>query len=126
MIASVARTMRPGDWGVLAAAFAGVAALASFAWSSPLGDRVVVRRAGAVYAELPLRRDVRLAVPGPLGNSVVEVSRARARVASDPGPRQLCVRQGWIQRSGEVAMCLPNQVSIEIGGGRRPYDSLSY
>lgn len=126
MIGRLAGTMRPGDWGILAAALAGIAGLGLAAWSSPSGDRVVVRRAGEIYAELSLRRDTSLAVPGPLGTSVVEVRRARARVASDPGPRQLCVRQGWIQRNGEVAMCLPNQVSIEIGGGRRPYDSLSY
>ena len=122
----IAALVRPGDWVVVAAALAAVAATAALAWSSPVGDRVVVRRAGQVFAELPLRRDAQLAVAGPLGTSVIEVRHARARVATDPGPRQLCVRQGWIERSGEVAMCLPNQVSIEIGGGRPAYDSLNY
>jgi len=34
------------------------------------------------------------------------------------------VRQGWLSRPGEVAVCAPNQVSVEIRGGA--YDSLSY
>jgi hypothetical protein len=56
----------------------------------------------------------------------VEVSKHRARIAADPSPRQHCVKQGWLERAGEIALCLPNQVSIEIAGGVKRYDSLNY
>jgi hypothetical protein len=36
------------------------------------------------------------------------------------------VRQGWLTQAGEVAICLPNQVSLELIGSTKRYDSLSY
>jgi hypothetical protein len=47
-------------------------------------------------------------------------------VVSDPGLHQYCVRQGWLARAGEIAICAPNQVSVQILGGKETYDSLSY
>lgn len=120
------RGVRPGDWAVAAAAALAVAASFPLLWSGGVAERAVVRSAGRVVAELPLARDQTLAVPGPLGESVVTVRDGRARVESDPGPRQYCVRQGWLARAGDTALCLPNQVSVELVGRSRAYDSLSY
>lgn len=120
------RGVRPGDWLVLAVAALAVAASFPLLWSGGAAERAVVRSAGRVVAELPLGRDRTLVVPGPLGESVVRVQDGRARVESDPGPRQYCVRQGWLARAGDVAVCLPNQVSVELAGRARLYDSLSY
>jgi hypothetical protein len=66
-------------------------------------------------------------VPGPLGETRILVENGRARVLSDPGPRQYCVHQGWLSQAGEIAICAPNQVSLAIVGHQdNPYDSLSY
>jgi hypothetical protein len=73
-----------------------------------------------------LTHDRRLEVHGPLGTTTVVIEKQRVRVAADPGPRQYCVRQGWLSRAGEIAICAPNQVSVEIQGSRRAYDSLAY
>ena len=32
----------------------------------------------------------------------------------------------WLKQAGEIAVCLPNQVSLELSGGSKPYDSLNY
>jgi hypothetical protein len=95
-------------------------------WRPGQADRAIVRRGGEIFAELDLSRDRRIEVPGPLGATTVAVERGRARVVSDPGPRQYCVRQGWLARAGEIAICAPNQVSVEITGRIRAYDSLAY
>ena len=65
---------------------------------------------------LPLNRDDRVSVSGPLGQSIIEVRQRRVRVAASPGPRQICVRMGWLERSGESAICLPNQVVVRLEG----------
>jgi hypothetical protein len=118
--------LRPGDWLVAVGALAAVAASFPLAWSGGPAERAIVRSAGRVFAELPLSRDRTLSVPGPLGASVVAVKGGKARIESDPGPRQYCVRQGWLQRAGDIAVCLPNQVSLELAGRARLYDSLNY
>jgi len=87
------------------------------------GQAAVVRVGNEVIAEVPLGERRRFAVRGPLGETVIEVAAGKVRVVSDPGPQQLCVRQGWISRAGESLVCLPNRVVIQIPGPP-PYDSV--
>jgi hypothetical protein len=115
-----------GDWALLGIVSVLVCALAIHSWTSPGGERAVVRAGGKVFTELNLSRDGLLKVPGPLGLTRVEVVQHQVRIASDPSPRQICVKQGWLSRVGQAALCLPNQVSVEITGTSRPYDSLNY
>ena len=86
----------------------------------------MIRRGGEVFAELDLARNRRIDVPGPLGVTTIAVEKRRVRVVSDPGPRQYCVRQGWLERAGEIAICAPNEVSVQVAGGKAAYDSLNY
>lgn len=118
--------LRPGDW--LVAVCAAVLCAVSFplAWQGGHADKAVVRRGGEVFAELELARDRRIEVPGPLGSTIIAVEKGRVRVVADPGPHQYCVRQGWLDRPGQIAICAPNQVSVQIAGGKEAYDSLSY
>jgi hypothetical protein len=120
------KLLRGGDIGVVLGGVGVVAALAAYAWGGGRGDTVVVRAAGRVVETASLA-DVRsFAIAGPLGTTRIEIEPGRARVAADPSPRQLCVRQGWLTRAGQAALCLPNQVSLEIRGRDASYDTLGY
>lgn len=123
---SMMALIRRGDWGVLVLGVAAVGALIVHFWMGPVGQRLIIKRGGTVFLNASLERAFQVNVPGPLGMTRIEVRNHRARVQSDPGPRQLCVREGWIDHAGEVAICLPNQVSMEITGRVRAYDSLNY
>lgn len=123
---SLAHYLKPGDWLVVTAAALVVAWLFASLWQGGPAKRAVIRAKGEVFAEVPLDRDRTLKVPGPLGESVIRIRAGQARVAADPGPRQYCVKQGWLTRAGDAAICLPNQVSLELTGSARKYDSLSY
>ncbi len=118
--------IRPGDWLV----FLLVAALVGFSipqfWQGGLADRAIVRQEGKVFAEVDLRTRREILVPGPLGVTRIVIEPGRARVVADPGPRQYCVKQGWLMRPGEIAICAPNRVSLQITGRTKVYDSLSY
>lgn len=117
---------RPGDWLVAVAGLALAGYSALLLWQGGAPDGAVIRAGGQVFGKFPLDRARVVAVPGPLGITRVEIQPGRARVASDPGPRQYCVRQGWLSRAGAVAICAPNEVSLALTGGRADYDSLSY
>jgi len=118
--------LRPGDWLVAALALAFCAAAFPLAWQGGAAEKAVIRRGGEVFAELDLSRNRRIDVPGPLGVTTIAVEKRRVRVVSDPGPRQYCVRQGWLERAGEIAICAPNEVSVQVSGGKAAYDSLNY
>lgn len=118
--------LRPGDWVLLVLAIGGCGALFPWLWHGGIADRAIVKRDGQVVAELDLRSRRELFVDGPLGVTVIVAEPGRVRVHSDPGPRQYCVRQGWLARPGEIAICAPNHVSVQIVGRGSAYDSLNY
>lgn len=118
--------IKPGDWLTLLFGILFIVLLTLKLWSGGHADKAIIRSGGRIFSVVPLSRDQRIEVHGPLGTSIIAIQNRKARIASDPGPRQYCVRQGWLQQAGEIALCLPNQVSIELAGSRKMYDSLNY
>ncbi len=115
-----------GDWLTLLLGSVCVLLLTLKLWNGDLADTAIVRSGGKIFREVPLSHNQRINVPGPLGVSVIVIQQRKARIASDPSPRQYCVRQGWLEQAGEIALCLPNQVSVELIGSKKKYDSLNY
>ncbi len=118
--------IKPGDWLVILLGTLVVGISFPLLWQGGLADRAIVRQNGQIFADLDLRAKRQLEVPGPLGQTLIAIEPGRARVVSDPGPRQYCVRQGWLMRPGEIAICAPNRVSLQITGRTKVYDSISY
>ncbi|MBI5899689.1 MAG: NusG domain II-containing protein [Rhodocyclales bacterium] len=121
--------LRPGDWALLAVAAVLVAASFPLLWRGGVADRAIVKRDGQLVTELALNAPRRYEVQGAIGTTVIEVQPGRARVLSDPGPRQYCVQQGWLTRANAVAICAPNHVSLQLGGrggANAAYDSINY
>jgi len=126
MYSEALQHLKPGDWLTLMLGGIFVVVLTLNLWSGELADKAIIRSGGKIFKEVPLSRNQQIEVPGPLGVSIISIRNRKARVASDPSPRQYCVRQGWLQQAGEIALCLPNQVSVELTGSRKKYDSLNY
>ncbi|MEO6024230.1 MAG: NusG domain II-containing protein [Burkholderiales bacterium] len=122
----VQRFFKPGDWLTLALVCCSVGWLCATLWRHGAGDLVIVRSKGQVVSELSLQRNRTLSVTGPLGATVIEVKDQRVRIVSDPSPRQICVHHGWLKHVGEMALCLPNQVSVEVADARGRVDSVNY
>lgn len=116
----------PGDWLIIGLAAALVGLSIPMFWQGGMADRAIIRQEGQVFADIDLKARKQIEVPGPLGTTLIAVEPGRARVVSDPGPRQYCVRQGWLMRPGEIAICAPNRVSVQIAGRTKVYDSISY
>ena len=56
---------------------------------------------------------------------VIEFDGNRARVIDSPCRDKLCARAGWIERPGDVAVCLPQRVIVEIRGAGRGVDGVA-
>ena len=120
------RLIRPGDWLVIVLSALLIALSLPRLWQGGLADKAVIRLNGEIVATLTLQHPERMAVQGPLGPTWIEIAPGRARILSDPSPRQYCVKHGWLSHPGEVALCAPNRVSLQITGRTRVYDALSY
>jgi hypothetical protein len=123
---TVFRHIKIGDWLTLLSGSICVLLLTLTLWGGDLADKAIIRSGGKIFREIPLSHDQKIEVRGPLGISVIDIRQRKVRIASDPGPRQYCVRQGWLEQAGEIALCLPNQVSVELTGSTKRYDSLNY
>lgn len=120
------KLLRPGDVVVLLTGITGWLALSISLWQSGPAAEAQVRRDGVLVAAYPLSDDRTVTVEGALGATVIRIESGRARVVSDPGPRQYCVKQGWLSRPGELALCAPNHVSLSLTGGQPAYESMAY
>jgi len=118
--------IKPGDWLTILCGALLIVWLALTLWQGGAADKAIIRSGGKIFREVALNLDQTVTVPGPLGVSTIAIHNLQARIAADPSPRQYCVRQGWLKQAGEIAVCLPNQVSVELSGAQKKYDSLNY
>lgn len=49
-------------------------------------------------------------------SGTIEVNNGKIRFLKTQCPDQICVHTGWIERPGEIAVCLPSRVLIKIEG----------
>lgn len=48
--------------------------------------------------------------------NIIEIDNGRIRDKEDNSPDQVAVKQGWISEVGQIAICLPHKLVIEIIG----------
>lgn len=56
------------------------------------------------------------------GYNLIEIGDGKVRVIEADCPDKLDVKQGYIERPGEVIVCLPNKLVIEIKGESKDND----
>lgn len=119
--------VRPADAVVVALA----AALVGASWAALWGgggpaEFVEVAAPGQPGQRYELTADATLTVRGRLGDSRLEIRAGQVRFVDSPCVGRQCIHTGWLSRSGQVAACLPNGVVIEVAGGEREFDAVSF
>lgn len=92
-------------------------------YTAEAGDVLIVELAEAAPATHVLSNYGVLPVVGPLGVSEIEIGPQGVRVLSAPCVHKICMRQGWLQRAGDVAACVPNGLVLKIAG-TTPIDAM--
>ena len=95
-------------------------------WHFETGSVVQVNFKGETYGNFSLFQDKKISLIGKEGESVIEIKDGQARLKSAPCRNQYCVQQGWISFTGQMLICIHNEISIEILGKTKAYDSLNY
>lgn len=130
---SLLRSLKPtfrhvlvGDWLTVIFSMVLIVFLFQTLWSHQHATKVQIRLGDKIYATYNLNLQREVHVHGPIGDAVIHIAQGKARFAKSPCHNQYCVHQGWLTHTGQVAICLPNQISLELIGEEKPYDSLNY
>ena len=115
-----------GDMLVILVGLIFVGYLFKSLWHNEQAAKLQIRLGDKIYATYSLDQNRNIDIQGPLGVTRIVIAKGKARFASSPCPNQYCVHQGWLNHKGQAAICLPNQVSLELLGAKKPFDSLNY
>lgn len=118
--------LRSGDWLVITISSVMVVYLFQTLWSHEHATKVQVRVGDKVHATYDLNLERYVQIKGAQGEAVIHIAHGKVRFAKSPCRNQYCVHQGWLNHSGQAAVCLPNQISLALIGEKKPYDTLNY
>jgi hypothetical protein len=115
-----------GDYLVMIVSTIVVIFLFKTLWSNAPASQLMIRQGNKVVGTYDLNQNRELHLHGPLGESHISIAQGKVRFKQSPCTNQYCVHQGWLKLAGQVAICLPNQISLQLIGEKKPYDSLNY
>lgn len=95
-------------------------------WVREPASQLKIRLADKVVGTYDLNQTRELHIHGPKGEAIISINQGKVRFKQSPCANQYCVHQGWLSRAGQVAVCLPNQISLQLLGAKKTYDSLNY
>lgn len=102
------------DWAALALGLALTIGSGFWAYAGAgTESRVLIQGAGGRWV-YPLDREALVRVPGPLGDTLVEIRGGAARVLASPCANQTCLSAGAVHRHGAWLACLPNGVLVRV------------
>jgi len=115
-----------GDYLVMIVSTIVVIFLFKTLWSNAPASQLMIRQGNKVVGTYDLNQNRELHLHGPLGESHISIAQGKVRFKQSPCTNQYCVHQGWLKLAGQVAICLPNQISLQLIGEKKSYDSLNY
>jgi hypothetical protein len=115
-----------GDWLVIIASLIMVVFMFQQFWSFEHASKIKIRQADKIIGTYDLNQTRELKITGPMGESIIKIELGKVRFKQSPCNNQYCVHQGWLSLAGQVAICLPNQISLQLIGAKSTYDSLNY
>jgi hypothetical protein len=115
-----------GDWLIIFASFVAVIFMFQQFWSFEQASKLKIRQGDQVIGTYDLNQARELIIHGALGDSLISINQGKVRFKQSPCNNQYCIHQGWLSRAGQVAICIPNQISLQLIGTKNSYDSLNY
>ncbi|WP_352397331.1 NusG domain II-containing protein [[Clostridium] aminophilum] len=69
---------------------------------------------GSRYGRYPLDQDTEFEIQSIAGHVHFIIKDGKAAITESTCPDKVCVHTGWISQSGELIVCLPNQVVVTV------------
>lgn len=113
--------------GIIILSFVGLQVYKNFN-NAGTGKIAVIRQNDKVIKKIDLDKvsePQRIEVKGDYVD-VVLVEKGKIRFEEANCPDLVCVKSGWMNRKGDMAVCLPNRVSIRIEGTDPSVDGVAF
>jgi hypothetical protein len=115
-----------GDWLVIFAGLVAVIVMFQQFWSLEQASKLKIRQGNQIIGTYDLNQTRELLIHGAIADTRISINQGKVRFKQSPCNNQYCVHQGWLSRAGQVAICIPNQISLQLIGAKTQYDSLNY
>ena len=99
-----------------------IVALAAFAvlkLTQKTGAYAVIYQNGTETARYSLSQDTTVRIGDNETYNVLVIKNGEAQITEASCPNHLCIQQGKISADGEMIICVPNKVVVEIEGGEK-------
>jgi len=84
------------------------------------GTNVLVTLDGKQYTKASILNDRLIEMDAKTGTMFIEISNGKVRVSKATCQSKICLRQGWISKTGQVIVCVPNKLIIELNSDNAP------
>lgn len=104
-------------------------AVQSFILPKTEGEKVVItvdKKEYASYNFSDVDKEITLKINTEFGSNTVVIDKNSVRVTEADCPDKLDVKAGSINQTNQMIVCLPNRLMIEIKGGERKVDKVTY
>lgn len=111
---------------LIIASFGGVKLFNSM--NSGSGKIAVIRQNNVVIKRIDLdklQKSETINVDGDYHNTIL-AENGRIRFQDANCPDLVCVKTGWLKNNGDMAVCLPNKVSVKIEGSGEALDGVAF
>ena len=88
--------------------------------SQSVGGEVVVAVNGLEIGRYSLALDGQYSLNG--GSNILLIEKGRAKMLEANCPDKLCVKEGWVEYTGQCITCLPNKLTVTVAGGDTSVD----
>lgn len=81
---------------------------------------VVISVDGKLYRELPLDKNTEtINIKSSKGTNVVQITGGKVRILEADCPDKICIKDGSISEPGQMLVCLPNKVVVQVKGQKK-------
>lgn len=77
--------------------------------------------------DLPVKEPVKLRIDSEYGYNIIIIEEDKVSILESDCRDQICVKEGSIDKNGEMLVCLPNKLLVQIVGNKEDsVDGVSY
>ena len=117
------RSMNKNDWIlIIIIIFISLSLLLFFKLTNQESNQALVYNDNKLILTIDLTKDDKYQVMGLNGEVDIEVKNNQIRVTSETSNYHLCSKQGYISKSWETIVCLPNKIIIRVTSLDNNYD----